>query len=320
MKIALIGPGVLPIPPNGWGAVESIVWDYYCNLKNTDHDVIIINEKDHKTIVQKINQSNIDIVHIMYDNHINIVPFLHSKNIVYTSHYAYITSPHFTTTYRSYFKGIFMNVIRHRHRIKMINVISSKIKDIYVKYGFPAHKITILHNGAREDLFKYFKEPKFPEKSIYLAKVEERKRQYVYQSIDNIDFVGNYHNSSFSKTNKNYLGHWSKDVLYSNLSNYGNLILLSDGEADPLVTKEALLCGLGLVISECASENVDTTLPFITVIKNNKLNDLEFVKTEIEKNRIISVGMRDEIRQYGLSHFSWNAIVDKYINILKIIL
>ena len=28
MKIALIGPGIMPIPPDGWGAVESLIWDY----------------------------------------------------------------------------------------------------------------------------------------------------------------------------------------------------------------------------------------------------------------------------------------------------
>ena len=28
MKIAFIGPGILPIPPNGWGAVELLVWEY----------------------------------------------------------------------------------------------------------------------------------------------------------------------------------------------------------------------------------------------------------------------------------------------------
>ena len=27
MKIVLIGPGIMPIPPTGWGAVEILVWD-----------------------------------------------------------------------------------------------------------------------------------------------------------------------------------------------------------------------------------------------------------------------------------------------------
>ena len=28
MKLVIIGPGIMPIPPKGWGAVESLIWDY----------------------------------------------------------------------------------------------------------------------------------------------------------------------------------------------------------------------------------------------------------------------------------------------------
>ena len=27
MKVTLIGPGIMPIPPTGWGAVEILIWD-----------------------------------------------------------------------------------------------------------------------------------------------------------------------------------------------------------------------------------------------------------------------------------------------------
>ena len=33
MKICLVGPGIMPIPPTGWGAVESLMWDYNIILK-----------------------------------------------------------------------------------------------------------------------------------------------------------------------------------------------------------------------------------------------------------------------------------------------
>lgn len=32
MKIVNITPGLLPIPPNGWGAVEKIIWENHCNF------------------------------------------------------------------------------------------------------------------------------------------------------------------------------------------------------------------------------------------------------------------------------------------------
>ena len=28
MKICIVGPGIMPIPPTGWGAVEILIWDY----------------------------------------------------------------------------------------------------------------------------------------------------------------------------------------------------------------------------------------------------------------------------------------------------
>ena len=33
MKIALIGPGIMEIPPKKWGAVEMMIWDYALILK-----------------------------------------------------------------------------------------------------------------------------------------------------------------------------------------------------------------------------------------------------------------------------------------------
>ena len=43
MKLALVGPGIMPIPPNGWGAVEMMIWDYYNILKKHGIEVNIIN-------------------------------------------------------------------------------------------------------------------------------------------------------------------------------------------------------------------------------------------------------------------------------------
>ena len=45
MKIALIGPGIMPIPPKAWGAVEILIWDYYNELTRMGNDVTIINTK-----------------------------------------------------------------------------------------------------------------------------------------------------------------------------------------------------------------------------------------------------------------------------------
>jgi len=312
MKLLLIGPGFSPIPPKGWGAVETLVWDYYENLKKKQIDVIIINEPNLQNIINLCNSHNADIIHIMYDDHVIIVPYLNCKKIFYTSHFAYITHLNFEQNYQSYFINIFKKVIQYQDKI-VINAISNDIVEKYKKHGF-VNKINLICNGAREDLFKYTLNPNKKNKSVYIAKIEYRKSQYKYQSIPNIDFVGNYHDSPFNKSLSNYIGEWDKNTLYENLTEYGNLILLSEGEADPLVVKEALIAGLGVVLSECSSANLDTSKKFITIIPNNNLNDTVYVSEQIQQNREYSISNREEIRKYALENFAWNNIIQKYID------
>jgi glycosyltransferase involved in cell wall biosynthesis len=46
MKIVQVATGLITIPPNGWGAVERIIWEYTTNLKLLDVDVEIGNWND----------------------------------------------------------------------------------------------------------------------------------------------------------------------------------------------------------------------------------------------------------------------------------
>lgn len=315
MKLALVAPGYKPFPPQGWGAVESIVWDYYENLTKRNVNVHIINSSQPAQIIQECNTGNFDIIHIMYDDHIIVAPYLQCRRILYTTHYAYITHPEFEKVANSYFSLFFKAALHYQSRIQL-HAISDPIKEVYRKYGFGS-TIRVVHNGAREDLFRYTEVPRHGDQSVYVAKIEYRKGQYKYQTIPSIRFVGNYHDSPFDVSQPTYLGEWDKPTLYENLTDYGNLLLLSNGEADPLVVKEALIAGLGVVVSECATANLDCTLPFITVIPDDKLSDIEYVETVLCTNREYSIAHRKEIREYALSKFAWGTIIDNYMSILS---
>jgi hypothetical protein len=311
MKIVIVGPGLMPIPPKGWGAVEILIWDYYLHLKNKNCNVHIVNQSQPNLMIQEINNHNPDIVHIQYDDYIYIVPYLNCKRIIYTTHWAYLTRddilPH--VGYFNFFK----KAIEYKDRIHLF-ALSTEISNVYIKYGFPKEKIKIMFNGANDKLFRYDEICKYPNKSIYLAKIDDRKSQYKYQSFDFIDFVGNKSTTKFDYNLKNYLGEWDKNKLYNNLTDYANLVLLSDGEAHPLVVCEALVCGLGVVVSSYASANLDQNLEWITIIPDDKLNDLEFVKNKIIENQKISVLNRQKIREYGIKKFSWTNRIDDYIS------
>jgi hypothetical protein len=75
------------------------------------------------------------------------------------------------------------------------------------------------------------------------------------------------------------------------------------------------MAGLGVVISECSCANLDLSKEFITVIPNNKLDDLDYVSAQLDKNRSYSLTHREEILEYA-SHFKWNTIIKEYVSLL----
>ena len=306
MKITLVGPGIMPIPPTGWGAVEILVWDTKNALEDLGHEVQIINTKDYRHIINGINAFVPDFVHVHYDEFIDLVPYIQYPNAI-TSHFGYLEQPRKWDYYGPRVAQKFANIKPN------IFCLSPGIKDVYENImKIPSNQLFVTPNGVNVDKFKFNKLELESDisKSLYLAKIDYRKRQHMFQSIDSLYYAGNNADPRFD-TSKNYLGEWSKETLYNDLTKYGNLVLLSDGEAHPLVCLEAFAAGLGVVISQCAAANLDVSKDFITVIPEDKITDLKFVDAEIVKNRYYSVNNRPEIREYAES-FSWTKVVEKY--------
>jgi glycosyltransferase involved in cell wall biosynthesis len=315
MKLVIVGPGIMPIPPTGWGAVESLIWDYKVFLDKYHPEIttIIVNIPDMRKIIDAVNSESPDVVHIQYDDHAPIVPHLRCKKVLMTSHYGYLHKERIHTQDR-YNTTIFQQFVKSTASIACL---SPEIADLYRSAGVPDAQLYIQPNGANDELFRYAEVPAYPDRSIYLAKIDYRKRQHVYQEIPNLYFAGNCADARFNQTSHRYLGEWRKPILYNTLTDYANLVLLSDGEAHALVGCEALICGLGLVVSEYAAANLDLTQPFIDVIPTAKLNDIAYVTTVIEENRKKSVAMRPAIRAYGLANFSWKVAVERYVKLLN---
>ena len=61
MKIVLIGPGIMPIPPTGWGAVEILVWDTKIALEKLGHEVLIINTKNGREIIDPVSYTHLTL-------------------------------------------------------------------------------------------------------------------------------------------------------------------------------------------------------------------------------------------------------------------
>lgn len=64
MKVNQITPGLIPIPPNGWGAVEKIIWEYKTNLDNIgcETNIIYLNEiPNYPADINHIHMANLAI-------------------------------------------------------------------------------------------------------------------------------------------------------------------------------------------------------------------------------------------------------------------
>ena len=315
MKIALVGPGIIEIPPKGWGAVESLIWDYATELGELGHEGSIINTPDRGQILRDLVKEEYDFIHVHYDVFYDIMDYIHTAcpnaKLAISSHYPYIDQPdrHPYDGYDKIYKWLINND-------KYYNFcISYKDYETYKKDNAPLDKLLVCPNGAQHRDYTFRLDTKKPNKTLYLGKIEPRKRQYVYQSIPDIEFVGHYTNTtSFDRNSNSYLGEWTHQNKLQHVTDYGNMLLLSDGEnGTPLVIKEALISGLGVVVSKYAAHDLDKSLPFVTVIPDDKWNDIEYVQTELIKNREISITMRKEIRQYGVDNFSWQNLVKTYV-------
>jgi glycosyltransferase involved in cell wall biosynthesis len=303
MKITLVGPGIMSIPPAGWGAVEILIWDTRNALKKLGHEVQIVNTKDPNQIINQINAFRPDFVHVHYDEFIGVYPYIQYPKVI-TSHFGYLERPEMF--------GGYANIANAFAQIKPnIFCLSDGIKNIYkILMNIPEKNLYVTPNGVNCEAFRYTENPLYSDRSIYLAKIDYRKRQHLFQSIDSLWFAGNNADSRFN-TSKNYLGEWHKPTLHDQLTEYGNLVLLSDGEAHPLVCMEALSAGLGVVVTEWGKANLDQSKEFITIIPEDKVEDIDYVEEKIIENRNYSIQNRKEILEYS-KEFDWVNIIQNY--------
>ena len=310
MKIAIIGPGLMELPPKNWGAVESLIWDYSEYLKEKNVIVDIINNPNLTDVATCINSIDYDFIHLQYDDHAPILNQLIKKPFCVTNHYGMIKEQ-----YPNYpgWRHIFNGALNSYGLI----CLSNEIKELFVKNGYNKF-IRVLRNGAR---FKNFiRRPQGNGKSICLGKIETRKNQSRLAAECNnkasIDFIGPIADTSFNPNSTcTYGGIWDKPTLYSQLSNYSSLVLLSNGEAAPLVVPEALCAGLSIVVTESAAANLDRSLPFIYVLPNSYSIELA-INTIKEANELNGI-YRNDVVSYAKTVFDWDVIVDDYLKIIK---
>ena len=328
MKIALIGPGIMEIPPDKWGAVEMLIWDYAIILKELGHRVQIINTQDKELIKFEVEHGHFDIVHLHYDVFSDIIKDLvpHCKRLIVSSHYPYLSVPAMwgRDGYGEHFPRLIQN--------EDFTLFASSQKDIdtYIEFRAVPENIWLSKLGVRCEPYQFNEYATF-DTTLCFSQVCDRKRQWFLEDVmerlpgspfNRIDIIGRREPGKY--TGKFYKGELPRDVLNQTITNYSNFILLSEVEnTTPLAVKEALICGLGVVVSEEVAVELDTSKSFIDVIPEDKINkeNIPWIRDVIFKNKKHSRQIRKEIRQYGIDTFGLeNILAYEYIPKLQSLL
>jgi hypothetical protein len=287
--------------------VESLVSDYQFWIEKLGHIFHVVNTQDQEELIHQINTVAPDVIHVHCERHFRVVETLGVPVTILCSHWPSLYEP------------------AQRQKVAVLTAgksyiccLTTQMKDYFLTLGVTPSRLFVAKNGARADLFRFSERPRFATRSICLGTIDTRKRQSLVAGMDCIDFVGPKRDPCFSSTN--YLGEWSKSDVYQLLTDYSNLVLLSRCEAAPLVTCEALMAGLGLVISESASVNLDRALPFITVIPEDRLADRKHIEEAVRDNQCRAISMRKAIRAYAVANFDWKHLVAQYVHKLEFFL
>lgn len=311
MKIALIGAGLISIPPKKHGAIEMIIWNYKLELEKLGHEVVIFNDQNLNAIASKINNGSFDFVELNYSEYTSF--FLKNLKVPFCTvcHSGYITN-------RKKWSIGYYSVFYDTMKCPGIIALSEDIKKMYIDSGYKGF-VRVVRNGI--DVKNFSQREKGNNRAICLGRIEPRKRQTwlantVSNSVD-LDFVGPIADETFKvKDSCKYIGYWTKEEVYKNLSEYSCLVLLSDGEAAPLVVPEALAAGLSVVVSRSAAANLGEHLPFVTILPNDVSDPKiisEAINNQIKNNSIY----RTQIIEYAKSYFDNSAVIFDFIKVIK---
>lgn len=283
----------MPIPPPGWGAVEILLWDLHNELIAQGHTVHVVNVIDIDEALALIREFNADIVHLNAMAFGRILP--------------HIECPVIFTCHNIDKDGFIANVLPYVTPQTTVIALNPATKSAF--HMFP--RVRCVPSGMNPELFRFSPTCAMPDRSICLGSLSARKRQHLFQHLPSIDFVGHYEGGPFpSGDDRNYKGPWDRETVHNRLTEYANLVFLSELEEQGIVICEAMFCGLGIVCSEAPALNLDTSLPWITVIPEDKITDSAYLDREIARNREIAIQHREEIREHGIKRFSIRSNVE----------
>lgn len=126
MDIRQVATGLISIPPNGWGAIERIIWEYKKNLETLGHKVDIVN----------INQVDPNVLHHVHVANLAIecanigVPYVYSLHDHHVEWYG-----KGSWVYNQNLEAIKRSVISFTHAEHLVDFFDETDKLFYLPHG-----------------------------------------------------------------------------------------------------------------------------------------------------------------------------------------
>lgn len=306
-KILVIGPGSIEIPPEGWGAVETIISEIIPELLSLGFQVHLLNSR-HRFEIKKARKQTYDAILCHSDFHLDLVQKYWPGTIkIAVAHYGLGAKP------EKWDKG-YKDIIEGYKRLSKVVFLNDEIARVSKEY-FAIENGTVIANGSNFN----------PEVGnnpqgafLYLGKVEPRKRQFeLCQSAPPKSFIfaGPIADSRVSKDFSNYeagfIGPISRQKLQTEFKNYKALVLTSIGEADALVLYEAQLAGLPIIVTKSGLGHQDASLPWIGCIADGaSYSEIQSTYSKLEKDP-------DTISNYARENYRWELRITPVVKLIK---
>jgi autotransporter strand-loop-strand O-heptosyltransferase len=213
MKITQVTPGIISIPPNGWGAIEKIVWNYKNALEKYDFDCDIKYFND-------LDVNNADIVHIHVANLAieakkSGIPYIFSLH----DHHVYKYGKN-SDLYNENLEAIKGSIISFCHAEFLVDFFDDTDKLFYLSHGVDTSYFTpSSENKLRQDIKLlcvanngYYNDNSFDRKGFRYA-IEAAKELNLPITI-----VGPENNSNFFNKNQDLLKYDKLNIISKNVT------------------------------------------------------------------------------------------------------
>jgi autotransporter strand-loop-strand O-heptosyltransferase len=308
MKIAQINPGLLPIPPNGWGAVEKIIWEYTLVLREMGHQVDI-------KYLNEISEGEYDIVHV---HMANLALELRDKGIPYIfsmhdHHVVWFGKD--SECYKKNLEAIEGSVLSFLHAKFLVEYFGNR-KAVYLEHG-----VNIYEYAPIERSTENIKLLCLANNGFIGAQDHDRKgfRLAIKAAWDlniPITVAGPSNNKNFFDANKDLLGYAGLTVLYD-LDQESSVKLFSDHHIF-LHPSELEAGHPNLTLLEAAS----TGMPIVGCMEEDMLGMLRIDRESDSISQDLKEKIKGTINSYpSLSRLSrknaefhsWEVVVSKML-------